>query len=419
MIYLKKNQHWISALAFASATLLSACGGSSSTSEPPADPFPTQAALGKALFHDVNLSKDRSQSCATCHNPDHAFIDNRTNEATPLGVSLGDDNTSIGTRNTPTAAYAMFAPDFSALPAGTPVLENGFIGGQFHDGREADLKGQAGGPPLNPVEMNMPNKTSVMERVKENQTYVDAFQKFYGDTIFDNVDNAYLQMTVAIAKFEKTDEVSPFDSKWDRYLNDEYDLTFTELTGKSVFFSDQNSSCVNCHLIDDVNNAQRKKQTFTNYKYFNLGVPENTALKDAIQSKGLHAGFLANGDMGLFENPAVNDEKLKGKFKTPTLRNIAISAPYMHNGVFKDLKTVLEFYDFRGTTDGSRRPINPETGAPWKATPFPTTIDHGKLGQQKLTDAEIDGLECFLRLLTDKKFEHLLPPTREGLDCSF
>ena len=195
-------------------------------------------------------------------------------------------------------------------------------------------------PTLNPVEMNMPDKASVVKRIKENQNYMSAFQKFYGDNVFEDTDNAYLSMTIAIAKFEKTDEVSPFDSKWDRYLKGEYQLTFNELTGKSVFFADQNSSCVNCHLIDDVNNQRRPKQTFTNYKYFNLGVPENTALKEAIQSKGLHLGFLANGDMGLFENPAVTDEKLKGKFKTPTLRNIAISAPYMHNGVFKELKTV-------------------------------------------------------------------------------
>jgi len=319
-------------------------------------------------------------------------------------------------RNTPTISYAKFFPTFSALPAGTDADENGFIGGLFLDGREADLKGQAGGPPLNPVEMNMPDKASVIARIKENNNYIKAFEKFYGENVFDDTDKAYLKMTMAIASFEKTDEFAPFDSKWDRYLEGDYELSFTELTGKSVFFADQNSSCVNCHVMNDVNNARIKKQTFTNSKYFNIGVPKNIALIDAITAKDLHPGFLANHDMGLFENPAVDDPNLKGKFKTPTLRNVAVTGPYMHNGVFKELKTTLEFYDFRSTIDGSRRPLNLETGMPWVETPFAHTIDHGKLGMQKLSDAEIEGLECVGRLLTDKKFEHLIPDT--GLDCS-
>lgn len=108
---------------------------------------------------------------------------------------------------------------------------------------------------------------------------------------------------------------------------------------------------------------------------------------------------------------------LKGQFRTPTLCNIAVTGPYMHNGVFKELKIVLEFYDFRSNATGDRRPNNPKTGLPWLATKFPSTIDHGKLGMQKLTAVNIDGLECFLCLLTDKKFEDKLPPLRAGLDC--
>lgn len=385
----------------------------------------TEEDLGRELFHDTNLSKERNQSCATCHDPQHGFIDNRNNEAQPLGVSLGDDNFSIGVRNTPTAGYAKFSPNFSALPAGSPEDDNGFIGGQFLDGREDDLKGQAGGPPLNPVEMNMPDKASVIARIKENDNYIAAFQKFYGENVFDNIDSAYLNMTKAIANFEKTDVFSPFNSKWDRSLLDDTDERYYEISpfsleglGKAVFFSPANSSCVNCHMINDKLKINEPLQTFSNYKYFNIGVPENMALKNVIQSKGLHAGFLTNGDMGLFENPQVNDESLKGKFKTPTLRNIAVTGPYMHNGVFKELKTVLEFYDFRGASNGREsRKTNPETGADWAATSFPSTIDHGKLGQQKLSDTEIDGLECFLRLLTDKKFEDKLPPLRDGLNC--
>jgi len=399
--------------------LMTACGGGSSKDNSPSSFQGNEVELGKLLFHDKNLSRDRTQACATCHNPLHGFIDSRNNEAQPLGVSLGDDNSSIGVRNTPTASYAKFSPDFSALPANSPADDNGFIGGQFLDGREADLKGQAGGPPLNPVEMNMPDKASVIARIKENNNYIAAFEKFYGKNVFDNIDNAYLNMTKAIAKFEKSEQFAPFDSKWDRYLKGEYQLTFMESAGKGVFFSQVNSSCVECHMINDQKTKIRDPlQTFSNYKYFNLGVPENIPLKNAIESKGLHPNFLTNGDAGLFENPQVTDERLKGKFKTPTLRNVAVTGPYMHNGVFKELRTVLEFYDFRGTTAGrTDRSINPETGEKWGATRFANTIDHGKLGMKKMADGSIDALECFLRTLTDKKFESKLPPLREGLNC--
>ena len=398
-------------------TLITACDGGSSKDNPSFQG--DEIELGRLLFHDKNLSKNRTQSCATCHDPEHAFIDSRNNEAQPLGVSLGDDNFSIGVRNAPTISYAKFSPTFSALPDNAPEDDNGFIGGQFLDGREPDLKGQAGGPPLNPVEMNMPDKVSVIARIKENNIYIAAFEKFYGENVFDNIDTAYLNMTKAIAKFEKTKQFAPFDSKWDRYLRGEYELTFMESAGKAVFFSPNNSSCVNCHMINDDKTAIRNPtQTFTNYKYFNIGVPENTDLINAITTKGLHPGFLANKDMGLFENPHVTNENLKGKFKVPTLRNIAVTAPYMHNGVFKELRTVLEFYDFRGSPNGrDSRKINPETGKEWGETPFPSTIDHSKLAMQKMEDGSIDALECFLRTLTDKQFEDKLPPLREGLNC--
>ena len=251
--------------------LLIGCSGSGSSGSSESSEeqtFATEEALGKALFNDINLSLDRTQSCATCHNPEHGFIDNRENEASAVGVSLGDDNRSLGTRNTPTAAYAQFSPVFSDLLFTDTLTDtdiNGFVGGQFLDGRAADLKGQAGGPPLNPVEMNMPDKASVVERIKENGDYIEAFQRFYGENIFENVDETYLQMTVAIGKFEKTEEFAPFDSKWDRFLADEYSLTLAELGGMAIFMSPNNSSCVSCHL-NDVDIQTSDRETFTNFK---------------------------------------------------------------------------------------------------------------------------------------------------------
>ena len=156
--------------------LLVGCGGSSSSKDIPK--LMTKAQLGEPLFFDKNLSFDRTQSCATCHNPEQGFVDDRINDASREEIasagSLGDNQTSIGDRNAPTAAYAAFSPVFHQgirsrsnklmTDLDIPAYE-GFIGGQFWDGREADLKGQAGGPPLNPDEMNMPDKASVVERI--------------------------------------------------------------------------------------------------------------------------------------------------------------------------------------------------------------------------------------------------------------
>ena len=119
-------------------------------------------------------------------------------------ASLGDDDSSIGDRNAPTASYAAFSPKFHINKEGL------YVGGQFHDGREPDLEGQAGGPPLNPIEMGMPDKASVVERLMENEEYLNGFKLLYGDDIFEAPDRAYRAMTEAIAAFERTGFFSPF-----------------------------------------------------------------------------------------------------------------------------------------------------------------------------------------------------------------
>jgi len=136
--------------------------------------------LGDKLYHDTSLSKDKTMSCATCHAIDSAFVDPRPTNLS-LGASLGDDLVSIGDRNAPTAAYTAFIPKFHF-----DKHEGLFIGGQFLDGRAADLTEQAKGPFLNPVEMNMPNEASVIKRVQENANYVKAFKEIYGENIFDD-----------------------------------------------------------------------------------------------------------------------------------------------------------------------------------------------------------------------------------------
>lgn len=351
------------------------------------------ARLGERLFHDTNLSLGRTQACATCHMPDSGFVDVRDQDATGQAVSLGDDGTSLGTRNAPTAGYALLSPVFGLTADGR------YRGGQFLDGRAATLEEQAGGPPLNPLEMAMPDKAAVVARLLENPDYVRAFKAQFGPAIFDDADKAYGAMTEAIAAFERTPAFAPFDSKYDRYLRGEATLTPEEDLGRVLFFSNQFTNCNQCHQLKPVGGAEG--ETFSNYQFHNIGVPANPAL-DGAQGKPV-------ADQGLAANPAVADKAAaRGRFKVPTLRNVAVTGPYMHNGVFKDLRTVILFYN-KYNTKAARRQIDPETGQPWGPPEVPENISLKELEiGQALDDKRIDALVAFLKTLTDRRFEPLL-----------
>ena len=353
--------------------------------------------LGEKLFFDTLLSKNNTQSCATCHNPKFGFIDNRNNGVKKAG-SLGDDQQSIGDRNTPTISYAMFSPQFHY-----DSNKKQYIGGQFYDGREKDLKGQAGMPPLNLVEMGIPSKDFMVKRLKNSKEYNLQFKDLYGKDIFENNDKAYEMMTKAIAKFETTKIFAPFDSKYDKYLNGEYNLTNLEDLGKSLFFSQTNNNCASCHLLKK---EDKKKETFTNYQYHNIGVPQNHNLmaKNVVDSKS----FI---DHGLMNNSIIkklhNSKDYDGKIKVPTLRNIAITGPYMHNGVFQKLSTVVKFYD---KYINKNRDMNPETNKPWEKPEVQVNKNDLKLLTKgnSLNEKKIKALIAFMNLLTDKKYEHLI-----------
>lgn len=350
-------------------------------------------ALGRALFFDVNLSRNRTQACATCHSPEFGFTDPRGN-ASGRAVSLGDDDRSLGDRNAPTASYAAFSPPFH-------LKDNGrYVGGQFLDGREQDLAAQAGGPPLNPVEMGMPDKAAVVARLRENPSYIAAFDRFFGADILARPDAAYKAMTESIAAFERTDFFAPFDSKYDRYLRDEYRMTAQEDLGMTLFFSQQFTNCNLCHQLKST--PASAEETFSNYEYHNIGTPVNPAARAVNGVASDHV------DRGLLDNPAVDDPKQAGKFKVPTLRNVAVTGPYMHNGVFKDLRTVVLFYN-KYNSRSAKRQINPESGEKWRAPEVPENLSLKELETgPALDDRRIDALVAFMRTLTDRRYEHLL-----------
>lgn len=380
------------------ALLISACSEPKHLAEKPKSahfsaelPIPMtdpKAMLGAQLFFDVNLSKERNQSCATCHDLANGFVDKRQ-DALLGAVSLGSDRLSMGSRNTPTAAYAAFSPSFHRMPNGE------YRGGQFLDGRASGLAKQAEGPLVNPVEMAMPDSAAVVSRVKENSRYDNVFRSIYGQDVLNDSDKGYAAIADAIATFEKTSMFMPFDSRYDRALRGEIKLTPQEELGKTLFFSQQFTNCNACHQLSS--SPFNPQETFTNYEYRNIGVPANPDLMAQNGNKK---------DFGLLDNPAINDPRQAGKFKVPSLRNVAVTGPYMHNGVFQDLRTVVLFYD---KYNNPKRVINPETGQLWGEPEVPENVDLATLEKAPaLPDRRVDAIVAFLKTLTDQRYEPLL-----------
>lgn len=348
--------------------------------------------IGRILFFDPNLSLNRTQACATCHNPGVAFTDSRENDV-DRAVSLGGDGKSLGDRNTPTLAYVSLTPDFGKDETGV------FAGGLFLDGRASNLSEQSAEPFTNPIEMNLPDIAAVVERVRQNPNYIDLFEAHFGMDIFSDDEKAFEAIRASIVAYEHTSDFTSFDSKYDRYLRGEYDLTDQEELGRKLFYS-QLFNCHECHLNDQ--RELREHEPFSTYRYFNIGLPANLKVraKNAFGTKYV--------DKGLHGNPRIDDPTLVGKFKVPTLRNVAVTGPYMHNGIFKHLETAVLFYN-RYVVNSAESQINPETGERWRKAEVPGTVDLELLEQgQPISSLQLSALIAFLETLTDKRYESLL-----------
>ncbi len=242
--------------------------------------------LGRLLYFDPRLSKDDTIACASCHIPHHGFTD-------PARFSAGVGG-ALGGRNSPTVLNRLFSAE------------------QFWDGRAADLEAQAKGPLVNPVEMKMPSHGVVVEVVKAIEGYAPHFAMAFGDTKID-ID----RIAKAIAAYERT--VVTGNSAYDRYQGGDKDaMSASAIRGMELFNGKAN--CVACHASFN----------FTDENYRNIGV-------------GMDA---AEPDLGRYA--VTKKEEDKGAFKTPTLRNVALTAPYMHDGSEATLLDVIDFYDRGG-----------------------------------------------------------------------
>ena len=354
----------------------------------------TRASLGEMLFNDVTLSKDGSQSCASCHDGDHAFIDPRVNltstdVATPGAVSTGQDDISLGDINTPSVAYTAFVPEFHY-----DSEEALFKGGLFLNGRASNLMVQAKQPLLNPVEMQN-TKENVVASVMAK--YANSMVHLYGKSIFDTTEAAFNAVADSIAAFEQTEKFATFDSKFDKVLIGEAVFSDEEQRGLDLFKNENKGNCAACHPVPD-KNSKKVNSLFTDFSYDNLGVPKN---KLARAHNNKEADYI---DIGLLNNPAVDDTDLKGAFRVSSLRNVAVTAPYMHNGTFGDLVTVVHFYNSRDVSGA----LNPETLTAWDVAEIDSTKNSEELGSLGLSNDEINAIVAFLKTLTDNRYEHLI-----------
>lgn len=288
-------------------------------------PYTTEEALGEALFFDPMLSRDSTISCASCHKPELAFADN-----TPTSKGVGGRS---GNRNTPSSMN---------------MSDRNFY---FWDGRAETLEEQALGPIENHVEMDLP-LTIAVRRLKQNKNYTASFLAVY------NAQPTKELIASAIAAFERTLETSK--SPFDRYLKGIDTNSYPTAAKRGLNIFNTKGRCFDCHFGVDFTGSD---------KFKNIGIYNGKNLND-------------KGRFDVTGNPAD-----MGKFKTPGLRNIALTAPYMHNGMHKTLREVIDYYN------------NPDEF-------IPDAINRDTLLSRPLglTEDEKKDLEAFLNTLTDDRF---------------
>ena len=290
----------------------------------------SKADLGEKIFFDTRLSNPIGQSCASCHNPATAFSD-----PNHLSTSPGAVSGLFGSRNSPALTYSLFTP-----PLHYSKVDDTYIGGLFWDGRVNSLEEQAKKPFFNPIEMNLKDAAALAAKIR-TAPYFGEYLLLYGggnesaNTTLNNVADA-------LATFERTKPFNSFSSKYDYYLKGKATLSSDELKGLQLFTT--KALCSNCHLTEP--DELSGKILFTDFTYDNIGVPANPTnkfynLPDVFNPLGKQ--FVDYG-LGITVN---NQPTNGGQFKVPTLRNIELSAPYFHNGVFKTLDEVVHFYNTR------------------------------------------------------------------------
>ena len=315
----------------------------------------TLAVLGKKIFLDTSLSNPPGQGCVSCHSPKDAFADSRR-------VSLGAAKGRLGRRNAPSLMYAALIPPQRLEDTYDDNGELEYIveGGLFLDGRAHDLLDQVRHPFFDKNEMNISGSKELAGKLRKRD---------YGKEFEGLSDKEANEKTFeALVAFLREPMFRPFNSRIDKYwTGDKEALSLSERRGLDVFQT--SGGCSTCHLTGV---ASWPKPLLTDSGFDNLGAPAIGKIDPGLGAVTGKAGEL-------------------GQFKVPSLRNVALTAPYLHNGSIKTLKEVIELYN--------KRDLEPER---WGVTNYPGTVNHEDMGDLGLTDQEVDDLVALMAAFTDQ-----------------
>ncbi|MEP6503173.1 MAG: cytochrome c peroxidase [Betaproteobacteria bacterium] len=383
-----------------------ACAAAASHAD---DPSPL-ARLGQQMFFDKALSGSGRLSCASCHDPAHAY-------AAPNGLPVqagGAHMTRAGVRAVPSLRYKEATPPYADLldnPDGISTPGPG--GGLTQDGRAATLAEQARIPLLSPLEMANRGPADIVAKLRRS-AYADAFAQVFGEHAFDNVDAAFDNAMKALQAFQLEDEsFHPYSSRYDLYAGNKIGGTMSpaEQRGFAVYNDPDKGNCFACHYNGAGINGS--VALFTDFTYAAIGVPRNPEIPANKAARYADLGLCSRPDHGGKENA-----QYCGEFKTPTLRNVAVRQVFFHNGRMKSLAEVIRFYNTRDTDPARWYPVVDGKVRKYDDLPrrYRANIDTQKPldgravgAKPPMTEQEMADLEAFLEMLTDKDVVALLP----------
>ncbi len=377
--------------------MVAAAGGDAPTAAvenpPPTPGLSPVAALGEQLFRDGSLSVSGRLACQTCHRPEFAH-------AAPPGdlVSNGGPRMDVpGVRNAPTIRYASFTPPFGYDDEGAAS------GGLFRDGRAESLVEQAKQPFLDAREMANATPAAVVERLRRSPNAA-GFRAVFGPAALDDPAGAFSRLAAAIAQYEvENPDFHRFDSKYDAYLAGKATLTAQEERGLALFENPEKGNCAACH--PSRRGEDGSPPLFTDFTYDNVGVPRNALIPANADPAYFDLGLCGPERKDLAARP-----EFCGAFKVPTLRNVARTAPYFHNGAFTDLRDVVDFYVRRDTDPAEWYPVTAgglrkfddlPAGFQGSVNTSEVPYDRKPGGVPAFSPAEIDDVVAFLKTLDD------------------
>jgi cytochrome c peroxidase len=335
---------------------------------PPTAPLSAMAQLGRDIFYDASLSSSGKLACASCHSPDHAY--GPPNDA---AVMLGGASVSRqGARAVPSLSYLERQPNFSIGPeqsdddnivdltqmaalgketaratktaTQTAASAVNIVpqGGLFWDGRADTLQDQAVFPLLDPREMDGGSIETVADKLR-HAAYADRFVSLFGAGIFGSSQMVVSEAMFAVARYQiEEPSFHPYSSKYDYWLEGRAQLSESELRGLQLFNDPDKANCGGCHLSRPTRDGM--PPLFTDHQYEALGAPRNAALAD-----NRDPNYFDLGVCGPQRTDIADQTQYCGMFQTPTLRNTATRRVFFHNGVFRSLQEVMDFYNFRDT----------------------------------------------------------------------